>query len=148
LLSYYVNIAHPHFLTWLDARLLVLAGILCISPAFFVERTVPWVTTVGLDLFFLGGGCLVLAANRIRSSSLKSLRVLGVIGATSYSTYLWHVAVNRSAIQLYDRVSPTAVNSWLYLVFYLVGALLVGYLMTKLVEVPVLKMRNRWFPQR
>jgi peptidoglycan/LPS O-acetylase OafA/YrhL len=61
------------------------------------------------------------------------------VGFYSYSIYLWHLpllAVVRNAFG--DRAPGVAL-------FY-AGSILVGVLMARLVELPALRLRERWFP--
>jgi peptidoglycan/LPS O-acetylase OafA/YrhL len=69
-------------------------------------------------------------------------RSLATIGSYSYSIYLWHMAtIYFVTPKLRDSVS------WdIRAVIYLVSAFVVGIAMAKLVELPTLSLRDRWFP--
>jgi len=73
------------------------------------------------------------------------VRWCAYIGAHSYSIYLWHLAVGM-------LVGPSArrwrAPSWVEPLAYLAGSILVGIIMAKLIELPMLKVRDRFFPSR
>jgi peptidoglycan/LPS O-acetylase OafA/YrhL len=77
------------------------------------------------------------AANQKRSNS-RVLRALAWIGFYSYSLYLWHgfamVAI------------PYIPVGWYRLPVYLAIVLVFGVGLSKLIEIPALKLRDRLFP--
>ncbi len=128
--------------TWL----LVTAGVSLLSPAFVwsVDEH-RWIAIYGVILFYLGSGCILLAALRIRRADSLMARGLQSMGAASYSIYLWHMPVNAFAFP--------AIYAWtgfsqfeVYLTSYLIGSLVFGWMMHRLVEAPVLVLRDRIFP--
>ena len=125
---------------------LVTSGCVLLAPAFvFPLETHKWVPVFGVTLFYLGSGCLLLAALRIRTSRNPVLVLGGVLGGASYSMYLWHMPVNTWGTRLVaEGLGWTGFGP--YLVTYLLGALGFGFLMSKLVEWPALRWRDRWFP--
>jgi peptidoglycan/LPS O-acetylase OafA/YrhL len=69
---------------------------------------------------------------------------LAALGAYSYSIYLWHMACK-------EYVVPHLVGvlSWeARTALYFVAAFVIGVLMAKLVELPTLRLRDRWYPSR
>jgi peptidoglycan/LPS O-acetylase OafA/YrhL len=68
------------------------------------------------------------------------------IGAQSYSIYLWHAAVMGFGSVFVPRLlgRPTTFNE--SLVWYVAGSYVVGLAAAKCVEFPVLRLRERWFP--
>lgn len=124
----------------------VVAGVALLSPAFvFRLEFHRWITVAGDVLFYLGGGCLVIAALRLKHSRSRWLTFPAALGAASYSIYLWHIIVNRWAAELFLGGRLMDSYAW-YLTAYLAGALAVGWLMNKAVEAPVLLLRDRLFP--
>ena len=142
------------FAALLRHRLLIaLAGLAIISPMMVlsIENSL-FVTTWGYSLLYIGYGCLLIAAvsggDNKRHSYLA--RLLAFIGTSSYSTYLWHWHL----AYLFKALVPTIRSSgippafcWLLLTMaYVVTAIAVGWFMGRLVEVPMLKFRDRIFP--
>lgn len=130
----------------IPAALLVSVGLLLISPAFIFDVfKVYWLSVYGVALFYLGSGTLLLAAVRIERSNNPFLNLVGHLGASSYSIYLWHVPVYSWGWN-FMRIAFKTDNYALYFIFYIFGSLFFGWLMNKLIEWPVLKARNRFFP--
>ncbi len=128
--------------TWL----LVAIGASLMSPAFVwsVDEH-RWIAIYGVILLYLGSGCILLAALRVRRTDSLIVRGLQSLGAASYSIYLWHMPVNAFAFP--------AIYAWtgfsqfeVYLASYLIGSLVFGWMMHRLVEAPVLVLRDRIFP--
>ncbi len=148
-----VLLSYLHSHANLEARLrgvpswlLTLTGALLLAPAFvFPLEEYRWIPIFGVTLFYLGSGCLVLAAVRLKTSSNRGLWLLGLLGGTSYSIYLWHMPVNQWGTRLVaEGLGLTSFG--MYLFTYVVGALAFGFVMSKLVEWPALHLRDRWFP--
>ncbi len=128
--------------------MLVFVGCLLLSPAFaFKLESVPWLYTFGFMSFYAGSGFLLLAALRLQSSTSWLLTRLGVLGACSYSVYLWHMPVNYLALYWLSRSTADS-RYYVYLLTYLAGSFLVGYCMNRMVEVPALKLRDSWCPPK
>lgn len=126
--------------------LMVFVGLGMLFPAFLwpIEDTLS-MSVYGFITLYLGSGLLVLSANRFPDSRSKTLRLLGYLGAASYSIYLWHMPVNKALTWLID--DPTNSGYWQYAMGYTVGSLVVGVAMAKLIEVPSLKLRSRLYPK-
>lgn len=131
--------------------LLLLGGIALLTPVFVypLEET-PAIYTVGLTATYLGSG-MILSAMVVAERAMGPVaRVLARLGAYSYSIYLWHVPVVMWALPGHDLLK-THVDLepvWLWLAVYVGGSLVVGVLAARLIEVPVLAVRDRWFPSR
>ena len=129
------------------AAVLVLAGVVLMAPPFaFSLSQHKWVSVLGVIPVYMGSGLLLLAAVRVERSSNRLLLGLGALGATSYPIYLWHMAVNYWGCELLDTVVGF---HWfeLYAVLYFAGSCAVGYTLSKAVEWPLLRLRDRLFPR-
>jgi peptidoglycan/LPS O-acetylase OafA/YrhL len=71
------------------------------------------------------------------------------IGTYSYSIYLWHVMFIE-AVQIFLRKQivhiPFEVPRSVLLAIYLIGSIILGVVLARLVEFPVLRIRDRIFP--
>lgn len=127
--------------------LIAIAGLL-FSPAFaFKLETNKWISIVGVIFFYLGAGVLVIAALRWETSKSNVIRVVAGLGAASYSIYLWHMPV---ATWGHSFVTKTiGYNSYFLYVFNaVIGACVFGWLLNRLIENPVLTVRDRFFPSQ
>ena len=126
--------------------LLVAIGCLALSPAFvFPLEKYRLISVFGVILFYIGSGCLVLSAVRLQTAKLHSLTFLGSLGATSYSIYLWHMPLATWGWSWLKKYSGLE-SYGSYLTFYLLGSLGFGWTMSKVIESPFLKLRDRIFP--
>jgi len=128
---------------------LVGMGVVLLFPAFcFPIEETPALTTYGITLFYLGGGCLLCAALGFPLDGNDGARAVAYIGSQSYSIYLWHMQVSIWVTALVTRHLSQPDNWPLYAALYLIGSLVFGMVMAILVEGPVLRFRNRYFPSR
>lgn len=129
-----------------DSFLLLMIGFLLLSPAFlFPLEQYKFVSVFGVVLFYIGSGSMMLAALRLKESQSRLMTLLGGLGASSYSIYLWHMPWGTWGWLAFKKVTGLDAYLW-YLVFYMVGSLGFGWVMSKIIEWPVLKFRDRLFP--
>ena len=118
-------------------RKLVLAfGLLLTLPAFLFPGTV-----VGVTVAYVAFACIVAWAASQPYSANRLLRALAWVGYYSYSIYLWH-----GATQVFFDVMLRPAAHVIRFPLYLASTILLGMGMSKLVEVPALRLRNRVFP--
>jgi len=128
--------------------ILPLIGCLLLAPAFFFPlEQYRWVSVFGVVLFYLGSGCLLVSvlAHPIPHNSIT--RFLAVLGAASYTIYLWHFPVLKWCCP--------AVAAWtgnngplLQVITAIAGSCAIGWIIHELVERPVQGLRNRLYPSR
>ncbi len=124
--------------------LIGLAGVGCFVPAFIFELSKTfWLETFGLTLLYLGGGFLLLALLKSDFGANKFLRVVAEIGKYSYSIYLWNLPTHAGLMKF---TNLAAENWFLYALIYWTVTLALGIGTAKLVEYPVLRLRDRLLP--
>lgn len=154
-------------LTRVPTALFIAAGCVLLLPAFLLpieemrgtlwwnagqhayrDVTVNLGWTVGFDVFSLGSGLLVLGAVRLERSGRSSTRLLAGLGAASYSIYLWHLWVLQRLFYMPPTFLPAPVQYPAFVAGAVVICLVVGYVMARIVEIPVLHLRDRFLPSR
>ncbi len=121
---------------------LLSAAVVLAAPVFIfdLERT-PWHFTFGFTALYLAAGALLLCA--LHHPGRRG--ALSWIGFYSYSIYLWHIPVERILLPaLLPRDFPQAAAAMLYVA----ASVAIGVLAAWLVELPLLRLRDRLFPSR
>ena len=150
LLSYLHNF-HSAFLTKMMGapwRMpLTLVSIVALTPTLLLPSNDPFVYTYGFTSIYLGFGIVLLLSIYKEKPGTKPgaiARAIGAMGVYSYTIYLWHVPIAMVFSALGARfplVNPYALHA-----LYLAASIGTGVATSKLLEVPVLKLRERFFP--
>jgi peptidoglycan/LPS O-acetylase OafA/YrhL len=140
---------------------LVVTGVLLWMPNVFIAPETVFIRTVGLTATFLGSGAFLIAAYHTHAHDFGRFKILAVpvaslvawIGFYSYGIYLWHVTVfgilEREVVGRLNGLTVSNEVTWLVSVIALgAGAVLVGAAATRVIEVPVLQVRDRIFPSK
>jgi peptidoglycan/LPS O-acetylase OafA/YrhL len=135
------------------ALLVVSIALLC--PCLKFQLDTSFMLGIGLTALYLGfGGILILTLYAPfgktdaapRHKRLDAWDFLAFVGMYSYSIYLWHGLVPRHIrgfVRLFwPRVGQTGIF-WSYVAVSLV----VGIILSRLIEYPALHIRDRFFPQ-
>ena len=153
LISYFYHFHSEHFRD-IASRYkypLIVLGIIFLSPVFFLQNeSMRFIHTFGFTLFYVGGGLLLSGFLYLQLSDPIS-KVASYIGYHSYSIYLWHALV----LSLSQRI-PNRINSLpgyiplnlRYFGFYIFLSISLGIIMAKLIEIPALQIREKFFPSR
>lgn len=130
----------------IPAPVLLASGAALLAPAFmFPLEKYRLVSVAGVVPFYLGSGAVILAAVRLRDAPCRLLRILASAGAASYSIYLWHMPVMDWGWRLVWALSRTE-SYPAYASVCLAGSIAVGIVMNKIVEWPMLRVRERLLP--
>ncbi len=128
---------------------LLATGAVLLAPAFvWPVETTPALYTFGLTVFALGSAALLLGVLFMNWPDIPAVRGLGLLGSHSYSIYLWHIPVLFWGPGLLKRFLGLELGYTGGVLVYLGGSLALGWIMARLVELPVLRLRDRWFPSR
>jgi peptidoglycan/LPS O-acetylase OafA/YrhL len=148
-LSYLAHFHGEKF--WSLARprypLLLLVGFFLISPGFLLTQETPWMYTYGVSLLYLGFGAILVGTLAAPiASAPKAIRLvfgsLGFIGGFSYSIYLWHIP-----LLIWLGSVGILRKPYLGISAFVLGSLALGITASKLIEIPVVRLRDRLFPQ-
>jgi peptidoglycan/LPS O-acetylase OafA/YrhL len=146
LLAYFYHFHRATFDRVVGGRrlLLLILGVACFVPTFSFPLRTWFNHTIALSLNTMGGVLLVSAG--IGCGLPAPARLLAAVGSESYSIYLWHFLVLFWAVPWCERL--LGLELYGKLAVYLALSLLVGVVMSRLTEWPVLRLRDRWFPSR
>lgn len=125
--------------------LLTLTGVALLSVAFIVPlESTPLMPSVGLTAIYLGAASLLTVALTLKEPTHVAWRALAYLGAHSYSIYLWHAPAR---VWVFEPLTAHVALSWpIYTVIYWAISLIPGIAMAKLIEYPVLRLRDRYIP--
>lgn len=126
--------------------LLGISGVMLLLPAFVFElEENHWIGVIGLPMFYLGSGFLLLFFLKTDFSKIPFAKSVAYIGTFSYSIYLWNMPVQKWLTKA--AANLTGIENWyFYFAVYILGTFLIGIGMSKIIEYPFLKIRNRYFP--
>jgi len=150
-ISYLYHFHTNRFLDWARRYRvpLLIVGVLLLGPAFaFPLATTSFISTFGLTLFYVGSGCLLIAALVTHLPDNRVAAALAYTGSHSYSIYLWHLPIAVWVIPHLSRFLGPDQNWFIYFGTYFIGSLSFGIVMSVLTEFPVLRIRDHLFPSR
>jgi peptidoglycan/LPS O-acetylase OafA/YrhL len=150
MLSYFYHY-QPDFLSRLRPHrwFLFFGGMIAVTPAFiFPLENTFFIYTAGLTLFYLGFGSILLATLAGKFFGQRIFSGLAYAGSRSYSIYLWHLPWSLWGVAVAKHFFGGFGNWWLYAVFYFAGSIVLGIIMSELMEYPVIRLRDRFFPSR
>lgn len=148
LLSYWYHFHAEAFVRWFKrwGRPALVVGVLVCGPLLLLPHGTFAVVTLGLTLIYLTAGALLclLLVNPFPVTALT--RAGGYMGTHSYSIYLWHYPMMMWGVPLMHKAAGTQLPWAVVTPAYMVLSVALGIGMAKLVEFPVLKLRDRLFP--
>lgn len=106
------------------------------------------IATAGYSIAYLTGAAFLLFVDRlpIVVNRNRAARAIAWIGTYSYAMYVFQFVFFRAAESVWKRFSPDAIPALLDIAIRYVGALTVAIVVTKLLERPMLALRDRLVP--
>ncbi len=150
-ISYLFHYHQEQFSYWQSRyrKPLLIGGVLLFIPAFLtlIEKSV-FIYTFGFSLFYLAGGMLLVGSLGMKLPENKLVKTIAFLGSCSYSIYLWHLPATTLLVNVLEKPMSLKSNWFAYFAIYVLGSVIVGVIMARLIELPVLALRNRIFPSR
>ena len=157
----YLHHLKPHLLAQVGRYryALLLIGLALVLPMGRSELgTNPFIWTIGFTMLYLGYACILVAfvytprGEGILGKALASrpAAALAWVGVFSYSIYLWQFDLALNPLERYVLPHlphhPISLYWAVGMSIYLAAAIVTGAIMAKLIEMPVLAVRDRLFP--
>ena len=136
-------------------RVAIAAGSLgLLSSAYLCGRESVFLATFGYSFIYLGFAGVLLLSLYVRGIFSGKLAwimelvgsVAAYVGMYSYSIYLWHGPTAAWLPGFFRRTLGFPVGEYGRFAVYFVGSLVIGIGMSKLVEYPILRLRDRILP--
>jgi peptidoglycan/LPS O-acetylase OafA/YrhL len=132
-------------LSW--RALFAVTGLCLLLPSCVNVMDVRWFRIFGFILIYLGAGCLLLSSLSLDYFPCPAfVRWLAWLGKYSYSVYLWHLLAGDWLTPLLRVKMVKMPGMILNALIYVAGAWAIGIVLARLIEFPVLRCRDRWFP--
>jgi peptidoglycan/LPS O-acetylase OafA/YrhL len=128
----------PNLFGRAKSHYLPIAALALIAWEFAIPVAPYLIHTLGYTANLIAFSLLLLWAMNTRL--LERVRPLAAIGKYSYSIYLFHPPLNVFLNRLFQG------HPWLGLCAYIATSIVVGVVMSALVELPALALRDRYFP--
>lgn len=153
----YLHHFRPEFLDRLvtpalNRAALLLLAVALLSSALFLQY--PLMMTAGLTLLYAGFGMVLILSLRVHGMLPAGLArlleragtPLAYVGMYSYPIYLWHEAFGGFGPGVVHKVLHIQLTGLAAFTFYFAGSIILGALISRLIEYPVLRLRDRIFP--
>jgi len=148
LISYLYHFKGEKFEAWIKKYKwpVIIASLLFISTAFIFDLESLFMHTSGLTLLYLGFGGILAVMVYSKPITNKWFNGLASIGVYSYSIYLWHITVGMFLQTNLRTYFPMTYG--IEFAIYLLMTVAFGILMAKIVEFPMLKLRDWIIPKK
>jgi peptidoglycan/LPS O-acetylase OafA/YrhL len=134
---------------------LAILSVALVCSCFFLTRDDHFQLSFGLTFLYFGfGGLLVLCLQvrdvlkgRLASIAQRIGTACAFVGTYSYSIYLWHVPFQVNVPVFLRKFVHWNLAGLTSIGFYVWGSCILGIAMAKLIEFPVLQIRDKYFPR-
>jgi peptidoglycan/LPS O-acetylase OafA/YrhL len=153
---YLLSNRHP-FITFLKKHqaISLIVSILLIAPCMYFPRKNPFMFTIGFTLLACGYGVIILLlAEDLLEGAANWLKWFSVLAAWSYNIYLWHYfmpsILGKPYLGLQNFIvswsNSAPIRALLEITLFVSLSIVVGYLMTVIIERPAERVLSRRKP--
>jgi len=151
LIAYFKNFSESRYNALLKINRLWYLAFFVVAMVFLwnVPEMNFWMLTFGLTIISVGFAALLLlflATDRSKFDKWAIFRGMAIIGKDSYSIYLWHMCVMYWGVSALYQASHIKFPMYIIIPLYMVTSVIIGVVMAMLIEQPVLKFRDKYFP--
>jgi peptidoglycan/LPS O-acetylase OafA/YrhL len=126
---------------------LIAGGCVALIPPFvLVHSEHVWFTTGGFTVNTLASCAILAGVLHLRLPANSAVAATAYLGRCSYAIYLWHIPWVLLGIPQLERLVGEPLDFAPRVAVYVIGSVGLGVLMTKLIEVPTLRLREKWSP--
>jgi peptidoglycan/LPS O-acetylase OafA/YrhL len=128
---------------------LAITGIAFLLPCWNGVVETQWFRIFGYVMLYLGAGSLLIGSLALDYYGCpRWVRAVAWLGQYSYSVYLWHLLCGHVVFPwLNVKLNPDNRLGWmLNAIIYFSSTWLVGILLAHLIEFPMIRLRDHWFP--
>ncbi len=157
LVSYFFHFENEGFTALFQQKkaIIFVTCLVLVSFSFFFPIKSVFMNTAGLTLIYLGFagwvGLVVAVPGSERNiqkfTGKRMFRLISRLGIYSYSVYIWHLFVKHFSLYLFEEFIPDLPQP-VYFMIYFILTMFTGVLLSKLIEKPMLNLRNKWVPGR
>ncbi len=158
LLSYFHHFNHEELKAFFLRHKLALGlfSVALLSTPLIFARKTPGFVVFGYTGMYIGFGVLLMLSLFVHDVLPKWLgprlgaigTAMALLGTYSYSIYLWHLPMLYWTPAIAKRVFHVELSPWTAFAVYLATGFAFGILMARLIEFPVLKIRDRVIPAK
>jgi len=158
LLAYFHHFHPEKLLAVARHRVALLSvAVVMLAPFAYLKENDAFVVTIGFTMISIGYACLMLATVYTPSTTLlfrnPAARLVAYVGSYSYSIFLWHVLLAATPLRTIAGYFALSIlgdeGRWVWFMgWYVVIACGVGMVLGALIEWPVLRWRDRFYPSR
>lgn len=155
LISYYFHFKRRILENIVNGNIIILMVLssLFIAPCLVYDLETPLISSLGITTLYIGlGGIFIIFILRINNNNVPKIihpayNFIASIGKYSYAIYLWHLTIHfylEKILSLFLKENLEVIH----LLIYITTSIFFGIFISRIIEGPFLKIRDRLLPSR